>query len=570
MPNKSRDDELDRFWTIDELLPRKQNGPRVPPQPHSTEPVELTLDPPEGETASGASPLTFAGQMERHEQAAEAEKPLVYHTIPPRDAAEAKRKPAPIDTYHPENSLIHTVRIYRWPSAYNYYERFVADARRYLHVDAPPCPREPFFSYVPQYTQLTEKRLQWYLYWRSQVRAGSYPDCDYTYLLLYLYEIINLGKDIPPDEGLAALCALWNGYRARYPRLDRFLGEWICDYCLIHHLPPPADALDGDVETLVTTSALKEFWLSRPGDKGSAYVDALIRFASNYDYHKSKFAAGEHLALYDQHIRGAMARVVESVANDPHHLLAGGGLQDSLLSRDAFGGALCAHENKYRIEVDYCCFTRSHELRFLVTDIIKHTENRLRAYLGIKSRLSLYALSGELRGVIDAYLREALPQRQVLTPAKKAEAAEEKQYAPLYEPLSTTLSPENAAAIERASWQVTQRLVEAFADEAPDDEPAPAPAAVPAPEPVPAPSPAPQVGLAGALQASGLDGFVRALLDGDIGRAKSEASRVGMMLDAAAERVNEAAIEAYGDILLEDTGVGYAVIDDYRDEVAEL
>lgn len=43
-----------------------------------------------------------------------------------------------------------------------------------------------------------------------------------------------------------------------------------------------------------------------------------------------------------------------------------------------------------------------------------------------------------------------------------------------------------------------------------------------------------------------------------------------MMLDAAVERVNEAAIEAYGDILLEDTGVGYAVIDDYRDETAGL
>lgn len=244
---------------------------------------------------------------------------------------------------------------------------------------------------MPQYTQLTEKRLQWYLYWRSQVRAGCYPDCDYTYLLLYLYEIINLGQEIPSAEGLTALCALWNGYRARYPRLDRFLGEWICDYCLIHHLSPPANALDGDMGTLITTSTLKEFWLSRPGNKENAYVDALIRYASNYDYHKSKFAVGENLELYDKHIRGAMGRVVESVADNPHHLLAGGGLQDSLLSRDAFGGALCAHENKYRIEVEYCCFTRSHELRFLVTDIIKHTENRLRAYLGIKSRLGLYA-----------------------------------------------------------------------------------------------------------------------------------------------------------------------------------
>lgn len=65
MPYKSRDDELDRFWTIDELLPRKQSGARFPPQPHSTETVELTLDPPGSDEDGGASPLTFAGQTAR-------------------------------------------------------------------------------------------------------------------------------------------------------------------------------------------------------------------------------------------------------------------------------------------------------------------------------------------------------------------------------------------------------------------------------------------------------------------------------------------------------------------------
>ncbi len=566
--DKSRDEALDRFWTIDELLPRKVSTPRTPPQPHSTEPVELTLDPPAGEAGSGSSPLTLP--REARTAPPTEERPLVYHTIPPRELAEPNRKAAPIDTYHPENSLIHTVRIYRWPSAYNYYERFMADARRYLHTDAPPCPREPFFSYVPQYAQLTEKRLAWYLYWRSQVRQGIYPECDYTYLLLYLYEIINLsGSDIPPAEGLTALCALWQAYRATYTRLDRFMGEWICDFCLIHHLPPPTEALGGDIETLVVSSALKEFWLDQPGEAGGAYVDALIRFASNYDYGKSKFAVGDNLALYDRHIRGAMAHVVAAVAGDRTHLLSGGGLQDSLLSRDAFGGALCAHENKYRIEVDYCCFTRSHELRFLVTDIIKYTENRLRAHLGIKSRLGLYALPGDIRALIDAYLNEHLPRKLAMTPAKKAEAAEEKRYAPLYEPLSTTLSPERAAEIERASWQTTQRLVDAFGEteSEPLSPPTPAPAPISPPEPS---APAPQVGLVGALTELGLADLVRAILNRDTKTAKATAARVGMMLDAAVERVNEAAIEAFGDILIEADDSGYAVIDDYRDEIAGL
>ncbi len=567
MPKDKREEELDRFWTIDELLPRRRNGTRIAPQPHSTETVELTIEPPAGDGKSGASPLTYRPAAPLHE--GEREKPLVYHTVPTDETQKPRPKPEPVDTYRPENSLIHAVRIYRWPTEYNYYERFMSDARRFLHAEATPCPREPFFSYVPQYSQLTEKRLNWYLYWRGQVRAGIYPECDYTYLLLYLYEIINLGKEIPPTEGLAALCALWQGYRSTYTRLDRFLGEWICDYCLIHHLPPPVDLLGSDIEPLVVGSGLKEFWLSNPSANGGAYVDALLRFAANYDYHKSKFAAGDNLPLYDRHIRGAMAYVVASIADEPGHLLSGSGLQDSSLSRDAFGGALCAHENKFRIEVDYCCFTRSHELRFLVSDIIKYTENRLRAHLGIKSRLGLYALPNDIRARIDAYMDRALPRKQALTPTKKAEKAEEKRYAPLYEPLSTTLSTDRAAEIERASWQTTQRLVDAFGEEE-SDATVSVENSLPSPTPSAPPSIEAPANLTERLRAIGLAEFVRAILQADHTAAHASASQAGMMIDAAVERVNEAALDTYGDILIEDTESGYAVISDYLDEISDL
>lgn len=556
--DKRRDEELDRFWTIDELLPRRRNDSPLPPQKLSTEPIEFTFDPP-SPTNDGTARTRLT--LPREES---APRPLVRHDVPLRTPSDSAPKHTPIDSYSPDNSLIRAVRIYRWPSAYTYYARFLADARHYLHTDAPPCPREPFFSYVPQYSQLTPNRLNWYLYWRSQVRAGVYPDCDYTYLLLYLYEIINLADEIPPAEGVSALCALWLGYRMRYPRLDRFLGEWICDYCLIHHLPPPGDLLGDEIALFIEGASLKEFWLSRPGSQTEAYAGALIRFASNYDYHKSKFATAENLPLYDRHIYAAMSAVVSACAGDETHLLGGGGLQESRLSRDAFGGALCAHENKYRIEVDYCSFTRSHELRFLVSDIIKYTENRLRAYLGIKSRLGLYALPNDIRAMIDHYLAGALPAHEPApSPRRAAEAAEEKQYAPLYEPLSTTLSPEHAAAIESASWNTTRRLVEAFG-ESEQNEPAPPPPPPPAAETA-------DVSLPSRLRECGLDAFVRALRDGNHAAAKAEADRRGMLLDAAADRVNEIAVECFGDILLEQNDPGrYAVIDDYRDELNGL
>ena len=551
-------DELDQFWNIHELLPRRQSSPCTPPQPHSTETVELVLE----STADTSNDCNRHLTLSHSDPRPTNSTPLVQRTV----AEEPRQQAEPIDTYRPDNTLLRQVRIYRWPSSYQYYARFVEDARRYLHAEASPCPRVPFFSYVPQYTQLTEDRLAWYLYWRFQVRAGSYPDCDYTYLLLYLYEIINLGREIDPADGLAAICALWLGYRGRYPRLDRFLGEWICDYCLVHHLPAPKNLPAEALDVLVSASPLKEFWLSQAPGENEAYASALLRFSSNYDYRGSKFAAGENLPLYDKHILAALAYTVAATAESPNSLLSGANLQDSRLSRDAFGGALCAHENKYRIEVDYCSFTRSHELRFLVTDIIKYSENKIRAYLGIKSRLGLYALPNETRGIIDRYFAEQLPASRAMTPKRRAEAAEEKKYAALYEPLSADFSPAHAAEIEQTSWETTQRLVEAFEDADVSASPPP-----PIPEPIPAPPAPGDDSLSARLITSKLDEVVRALLAGDTAGAKAAASACGLMLDAAVDRINTEAQDSFGDILFEeDTPGSFTLIEDYRDELADL
>ena len=549
-------DELDHFWDIGELLPRRQSGTRTPPQPHSTETVELILETSAPDSDSANRSLTIP-----HGENRPADTPIVQRTV----TEEPRRRDEPIDTYCPDNALLRQVRIYRWPSSYQYYARFVEDARRYLHAEAAPCPRVPFFSYVPQYTQLTEDRLAWYLYWRSQVREGTYPDCDYTYLLLYLYEIINLGTEIDPADGLAAICSLWLGYRDRYPRLDRFLGEWICDYCLVHHLPAPKDIPSQALDVLISASPLKEFWLSQSPGENEAYANALLRFSSNYDYRGSKFAAGENLPLYNKHIPAALAYTVAAAADSPNSLLSGANLQDSRLSRDAFGGALCAHENKYRIEVDYFSFTRSHELRFLVTDIIKYSENKIRAHLGIKSRLGLYALPNEIRGIIDRYFAGQLPAAQAMTPKRRAEAAEEKRYAALYEPLSADFSPAHAAEIEQTSWQTTQKLVEAF-----EETEIPAP-----PPPVAASEPAhtdqTDGSLVARLRAIKLDGVVKALLDVDIPGAKAASDACGLMLDAAVDRINTEAQDSFGDILFEEEAPGrFVLIEDYREELAGL
>ena len=207
-------DERDDFWNLDRLVPKKEK-PKYISTRHDTEAVEIT----DGEDAE-----------------ADATSTVISRVIKPRKSEETV---APDDEYTPESPLISRVAIYRWKNGYNYYEQFCEDAKRLAAAVAPPCEHVPFFSYVPQYVQLSRAQLCWYLHWRGRVFAGEYPKTDYSYILLLIFEIINLAENADTKKGQKILCELWLNYRDEFPRLDRYLCEWICDYSLIHHLPPP-------------------------------------------------------------------------------------------------------------------------------------------------------------------------------------------------------------------------------------------------------------------------------------------------------------------------------------------
>ena len=52
---------------------------------------------------------------------------------------------------------IESVSVFDWGGDLGFYEKFRTDAERYRDVKGSPCPHVPFFSYVPQYSQMKQK-----------------------------------------------------------------------------------------------------------------------------------------------------------------------------------------------------------------------------------------------------------------------------------------------------------------------------------------------------------------------------------------------------------------------------
>ncbi len=527
----ARDAERDAFWDIDALIPPR----RAPHYKADTEAVEISLEPLKKEEREAAEP--------------------VRHYIPPHKPITREAEL----TYTPENSLIRSVTLYRHSGPYPYYEEFVRDAGRLYAVKGLQCSHAPFFSYVPQYSQMNRAQLEWYLWWRECFRHGEILTTDYSYILLYAYEILNLSDHMNALEGQRLLFRLWCSYREIFHQLDGYLPEWICDYSLIHRLPPPEGLSGQTLSAIMARCRLREFYVSAAGEDG--LVRALMTLASDYDYQRSKFYTKENAPLYDRLIFGALATVGKQMSEDGRFFHMDAFAVNSV-EREAYHGALCAHRIKYRIAIQYASLYCSSQLRLLVTELIKYSENRIRASLGIRARLSVYSLTSAQTAAIDAYLLPLLPQKLRATVTEEPPAYEKH-----YDLPRRALSLDNARRIESDSWDTTERLVEAFAQEVPP----PAEAVVPVVPTVEMPSLTDTVDFEDNTAAfRPYLPFLEAVLAGDREAQRAIVRELQKLPDVIADEINDLAADAFGDILLEADGDGYVVLEDYRETAEQL
>ncbi len=543
MSERENQAQKDSFWDLSSLMPPAKPARTAPRQTVDTDPVEVVSPPP-----VGAAPKPYRVE----------DVVLTEHYVTP-PAGREKKADQPFLTYRPTGSLLHEVRVYEWRAQYDYYERFAAQVRRLWTREGTECPIVPFFAYMPQYTQMTEAQLATYFWWRSRFRAGEYLSVDFSYLLLALYEMINVGKAAAPELVREQMTALWLAYRAQHPRLDSLIREWLCDHCLTHGLSSP-DLPQADYRALLSGARLKEFYLPLSEDE-ERLLGGVMLFCNNYDYTKSKFFTPDTAADYHRVLRGAV-RVALTVLRERDGNALTGGSGISTVTRDTFTGAICSYRLRRRIEVDYTSFSHTHELRYIVSDVLKYAENALRANRGIKSKLTVYAVDVAMRERLDRYLAKALPPRV----KKTAERQEIAPYERRYDLPVTPISPARAAEIEAASWQTTKRLVDAFAEE--QIGVSEAPFALTAPLTPPSSDPDGSRGIAEAL--GELCAFVRLAASGaDKASQRRFADEKGMLLDAVADRVNTLAGDLLGDIVLELGESGYALIEDYRELLQE-
>ena len=478
----------------------------------------------------------------------------------PRDRDEGRLGSIPClsvseESYLPtDNPLIRRVTVTARETGYSFYAQFRRHAEAYFDRREKECPYVPFFSYIPQYSQLSEEQLRYYFYFRDALRRGETPRVDYSYFWLYIYEILNLPDRILPRDGVVLLCRAWRLYRDKLPKIDKYMTVWLTDYCLLHRLPCPTEELSPFLDAVMEHSDFKEFYLGGISALTEDGTAALLAMISDYRFEKSRYAKGEHADFFRRHLFAVMREVFRVLFSSGRASIDTE--ESSVLSRAAFSGSLCSHNIKRTLTVEYLSFHAAAGLREAVTASVKYAENKLRALLSIKSRLSVPPLEPILSATVDRYFADLFSRAEA-----KRKIKERPSYEALYEAESRGFSLEGAKEIESLSWENARLL-------ASEEETSETLLALADSSPEPSFETAPQEQGGSSPSLSHADAvYLHSLLTGDGDSRKRVLKTTAQSEDSIAERINLAFTELLGDIVLEASENGYTVIEDYLDEV---
>ncbi len=534
---KSRISKLDSFWDLDSLVVKKGIG-KKPPETFSRSPSrEVSSD--DGKQAPRQ--LTEVKVSDT-----DGGSTIKRYIIP----KQSKVSEVPEREYSPENSLIHNVKVYSWNADYNYFDDFYCDVKKYFKIFVREAEHVPFFAYVPQYSQMSKAQAKWYFHFRDRVRSGEYPKSDYSYILLYCFELISSTELMPPSEIMKKLTCIWKNYRRVYPQLNKYLAEWIVDFGLINATPFPQNIVGSELAELMQHSTLKEFYASSVYRERASFVKLILQFCSAHDHKKSRYYE-KHAALYDDFIEKTLEHLFD------RGLLEGFSTEDCTITRQAFIGAHVVYKTKKKIEISYCSFSRTNDFRYVVGDIVKYCENKIRAHVSVKSRLTVYSLDESMRRGIDEFASVYFVN---VERPRKVREPEINEYDKLYDVPKKAFSLAEAKEIESESWTTTERLIEAFAEQ---EEPTGSADMLPEIIKEEGSDEATESVRENEAPLAPYKEFLRLVLRRELGAQRAYARERGEMLEAVADAVNDIATELWGDVLIEECDGGYAPIEEY-------
>jgi len=414
----------------------------------------------------------------------------------------------------------------------------------------------PFHRYWPTYRDMDDAQLRTYFSFRAKVRRGETPRVPLSYLFVFAYELISLVGVSSPAEALDLLTKLERLAAASRPAAEHF-ARWRRDFVVFHDLADAAETVFAEENARDRDLAL----LARAAD---AADDALFEAVARLGGFRAERSPGVRAA--GAAFQTLVCRVVRALAARPAFFFSSVlHLHERVDDWRLFAGAIFFERapqpdhvfavnpvRRFSFERGACFSRRWLDRDFpagrarALGDLLRECDRRLRLSRHLPGRLKERTLPPGAAQAIDRALADLLPADGGETDSSR----------------KIEIDFANLSRIRRDAAATCEALLsEEEKAEAAAETAKPAPSASPPP-----PAPPPETS-SGPVPPAPLRGFLASVLDGSWA---AFARAAGKPAEVLADRLNDWALEATGDLLLEDGGNGPRVIEDYIDLARRL
>ncbi|PWK14888.1 TerB N-terminal domain-containing protein [Tumebacillus permanentifrigoris] len=110
--------------------------------------------------------------------------------------------------------------------------QFREAVRRYRDQHGTAAPEVEFSHNWPKHEHLDPAQLRWFLYWRTLWEGGSVQKTGLSYMMIHIYELLSLEYIQEPEQAVERLVKFYTEFRDIQPRLDVTVVRWIGDLYL--------------------------------------------------------------------------------------------------------------------------------------------------------------------------------------------------------------------------------------------------------------------------------------------------------------------------------------------------
>ncbi|MFX3674778.1 MAG: TerB N-terminal domain-containing protein [Paenisporosarcina sp.] len=107
--------------------------------------------------------------------------------------------------------------------------QFIKQSLKHATKRGVESPEIPLHAYWTTFDSLNLTQEKWYFYWREQVLNGKYPDVDLSYIILFVYELLNYSFNQKAAFNISMMALLHDNYIDRIPKVETYIGQWTAD-----------------------------------------------------------------------------------------------------------------------------------------------------------------------------------------------------------------------------------------------------------------------------------------------------------------------------------------------------